>query len=217
LITKDTGIGISPEYLKHIFETFSQESSGYTKNYQGVGLGLSLTKRYLDLIKARIDITSEKGSGSEIALIFDAIDQKQVDSKIEDPELEALPITAKIADMKVLVIEDDVYSQHLIKYQLNVVENLRISSTLESAVEMINDSKPDIIFLDLSLNEDISGLELVRYLRQRKEYSAIPVIALTAHVFISDRLEAIQAGCTDYLTKPVQRKILIEKMIEYCG
>jgi len=217
LITKDTGIGISPEYLKHIYETFSQESSGYTKNYQGVGLGLSLTKRYLDLIKARIDITSEKGSGSEIALIFDAIDQKQVDSKIEDDEPEALPSTAKITDMKVLVVEDDVYSQHLIKYQLNVVKNLRISSTLESAIEMINDSKPDIIFLDLSLNEDISGLELVRYLRQRKEYSAIPVIALTAHVFISDRLEAIQAGCTDYLTKPVKRKILIEKMIEHCG
>jgi len=70
LVIQDTGIGISPEYLKHMYDIFSQESSGYTKKYQGIGLGLALAKRFLDLNNVNIDVESQKGIGTTFTLIF---------------------------------------------------------------------------------------------------------------------------------------------------
>ncbi|MFQ6678474.1 MAG: PAS domain S-box protein [Fidelibacterota bacterium] len=79
LVIRDTGIGISPEYLEHMYDIFSQESSGYTKKYQGIGLGLALAKRFLDLNKVRIDVVSKKGSGTTFTLLF-----TKASTKIQD-------------------------------------------------------------------------------------------------------------------------------------
>ena len=217
LIIEDSGIGISPEYMDRIYDKFSQESSGYTKNYQGVGLGLSLTKRYLDMVGAEINITSGKDTGTKVVVTFPS--DKSVE-EIHQPEItDPIQIetdSADIENLSILVIEDDINSQRLIKYQLSVIKDIRVTETVEAAKRMIDERAPDIILLDLSLNEQESGLDLVRYLRRSPKLKDIPTIALTAHAFVSDRLKAITAGCSDYLPKPVKKHILLEKIRKYC-
>ena len=75
LVIKDTGIGISKKYQKHIFDIFSQESSGYSRKYEGLGLGLALTKRYLEINNANINIDSSKGSGTKVTITFQKEDK----------------------------------------------------------------------------------------------------------------------------------------------
>lgn len=217
LIIEDSGIGISPEYIDRIYDKFTQESSGYTKNYQGVGLGLSLTKRYLNMVGAEINITSGKDTGTKVVVTFPS--DKSVE-EIHQPEITD-PIQVEtdsvdIENLSILFIEDDVNSQRLIKYQLSAIKDIRVTETVETAKRMIDERAPDIILLDLSLNDQESGLDLVRYLRQLPKLKDIPTIALTAHAFVSDRQKAITAGCSDYLPKPVKKHILLEKIRKYC-
>ncbi len=217
LIIEDSGIGISPEYMDRIYDKFSQESSGYSKNYQGVGLGLSLTKRYLDMVGAKITIISGKGAGTKVIVTFPT--DKLIDDIQQSEKIDPIPAETSSADiekLKILVIEDDVNSQRLIKYQLSVIKDIRMTETVKAAKIMIDEAIPDLILLDLSLNDQESGLDLVRYLRKSPKLKEIPTIALTAHAFVSDRQKAITAGCTDYLPKPVKKHILLEKIRKYC-
>jgi CheY-like chemotaxis protein len=213
LNVQDTGIGIAKKYLGQLFEAFSQESEGYTKKFQGLGLGLALTKRYLELNQARIEVQSAKGAGTTFTLVFKASKQRQPKGEPASPR-KPLPEVTQTGSVPpaVLVVEDDINSQKLVKTILKDSYTPLFAVSVKEARKTLSEYEVDLVLLDLSLVGDEDGLDLVRYLRRSDQWKDLPVVALTAHAFESDRKNALNAGCDDYVTKPVIRTTLLEKI-----
>jgi PAS domain S-box-containing protein len=219
----DTGIGIEKQFQDRLFQPFVQEESGYSRSYDGVGLGLSIVKRFADLSGYGIEFESEKGKGSRFSLIlpeklFKESSEKGesggIKEKIETGEMkknfglarkEAITqIRTRAEEGKPLVyaVEDDEDSQVYISTVLSGKYNIELASTDKELFTMLETQLPEIILMDISLRGSRDGLEITRELKADKRYSEIPVIAVTAHAFQSDRINAMEAGCAGFLSKP---------------
>ncbi|MCF7923145.1 MAG: response regulator, partial [Candidatus Marinimicrobia bacterium] len=203
---KDTGIGMSKEYQDHMFNLFSQESTGYTKNFQGMGLGLALAHRYLMLINCKIQLESAQDVGTIFTIYFpvDASNSPVVSMADLNGAPENAPSEAsEVSRMSILVVEDDPNSQKLASFTLSKDYNLHFADSVADAKDVLNAQKVQLILLDLSLRGDEDGLELARFLRKDEtKWLKVPIIALTAHAFTSDRDRCMEAGCNDFMTKP---------------
>jgi PAS domain S-box-containing protein len=212
LTVQDTGIGISAEYLDSLFEAFSQESEGYTKKFQGIGLGMAIAKRHLDLNHVDINIESVKGIGTTFTLTFKSVNRSVAKKQVA---IEKNKVTSTLEpDEKplVLVVEDDPNSQKLTEYFLRDMYNVCFATTVEEAKRRLKKYPVRSVLLDLSLDGNEDGLDLVRWMRKTKTWYVTPVIAATAHALIKDRDNCLAAGCNDYLAKPVKREKLLEKI-----
>jgi PAS domain S-box-containing protein len=218
LTVHDTGIGMSPMYLDELFDVFSQESSGFAKKYQGVGLGLALAKRYFDLNDVSIHVSSRKNEGTIFTIKFPeyteiAISHDRQSGTFDQEDAVFVSTTHK--DWGILVVEDDKDAQQLINFYLRNEYNIWFAASVANAKSLIETYSIGLILLDLSLEGDEDGLNLVRQLRSEEKWRGMPVVAITAHAFITDREEALKAGCNDFITKPVSRSTLIEKIVQY--
>ncbi len=215
LTIKDTGIGISEEYMDSLFETFSQESEGYTKKFQGIGLGMAITKRHLDLNQVAISVESAKGTGTTFILTFEPIENIPVTGSPEEKDKKQAPARSDNGKKRILLVEDDPNSQKLMEYYLKEIYDISFAESVKEAKLQLDEHSIDLILLDLSLVGDEDGLDLARYLRKTERWKGIPIIALTAHAFTTDRNKCIDAGCNDYLTKPVKKEVLLSKIGDY--
>ncbi len=212
LSIQDTGIGISKEYLDKLFEVFSQESEGYTKKYQGIGLGMSIAKRHLDLNNIDIDIETAKDIGTTFTLSFKPVKKRISEKQVEKEETKVTPTVEPAEKPFVLVVEDDLGSRKLIEFFIKGTHDMCFAVSLKEAKQQLKKYPIDLILLDLSLIGNEDGLDLVRWIRKTKTWKKTPVIATTAHAFTSDRDACLEAGCNDYLSKPIKREILLEKI-----
>ncbi|MBI2416934.1 MAG: PAS domain S-box protein [Ignavibacteriales bacterium] len=215
LIVSDSGIGIDEEYLNHIFEPYGQEYVGYSRAYEGVGLGLALTKKILDEHKAVITVKSKKGAGSVFTINFgenrliDADETVQMNNKIKEFEPE------KHKTRVVVIVEDDPINQNLIHHFINREYNTLITDSHKGLLEILENNNVDLILMDISLKGTENGLEIVKQLKASPKYANIPVIAETAHAFDSDRENAFNAGCDGYIAKPFSMEELLKKIGEH--
>jgi len=215
LTIKDTGIGISKDYRDRLFEVFSQESEGFTKKFQGIGLGMSIVKRHLDLNKVNIQVESTKGVGTTFTLTFKSIEKIIAEKPIEPKKAPAETAADTVEKPHVLVVEDELNSQNLVKYFLKKSYHIRFAVSVDEAKQELKKRGANLILLDLSLEGDEEGLELVRWMRTTKRWEKTPVIATTAHAFIKDRDKCLAAGCNDYLSKPINKENLLKKIKEF--
>ncbi len=212
---KDSGIGIGEEYINHIFDPYQQENIGYGRAYEGVGLGLSIVKKFLDLNNADILVKSEKGKGSTFTINFGKALQPTAE-KINGSKPIVISDKQKTTNKPlVLLVEDDSVNQMTTNIFLRDLYNTFIADSAEGALEIIKNNKIDIIIMDISIKGDKNGLELTKELKASKEYSKIPVIALTAHAFDTDRENAMEAGCNEYISKPFLKEVLLEKIAKF--
>ncbi len=214
VMIKDTGIGMSDEYQKRMFNAFSQESTGYTKHFQGVGLGLALAHRYLKLVKSDLELRSEQDVGSVFTITFPTTPNGQVASDESENKAPAKVKAAaepdQVARMNVLVVEDDPNSQKLAGFTLKKDFELFFAESVAEAKEQLSSHDIQMVLLDLSLKGDEDGLDLARFLRSTEQWKTLPIIALTAHAFTSDRDRCMDAGCNEFMTKPFRRLELLE-------
>ncbi len=219
LTIKDTGIGMSPEYLSGLFDTFSQESSGYAKRYQGLGLGLSIAKRYLDINDVTIDVESEKGTGTTIYLRFVPSDYSKEETELQTGGETKEPTTVEIPpDRKpvVLHVEDDIYNQKTVSIFLKPhVDTCSAVSVDEAKKLLLFRDDIDLVLLDLSLQGEKDGLELVRYIRNSDKHKQLPIIAVTAHTLPQDKDICIAVGCNNFLAKPFNMVKLQKAVRQY--
>lgn len=115
----------------------------------------------------------------------------------------------------ILVVEDDINSQKLVSFYIRGHYSPVFATSVEGAKRMLTQNSVDLVLLDLSLDGNEDGLNLVRYMKLTDQYSGIPVIATTAHAFLSDRDKCLNSGCNDYLAKPISRDQLLDKIKEY--
>ena len=116
----------------------------------------------------------------------------------------------------ILVVEDDKTSQQLMNFFLRKDYDIRIAPSVDTAKEKLEDGKVELILLDFSLEGDEDGLNLARWMRQLKDgRQDTPIVALTAHAFTTDRDNALEAGCNDFLTKPIRQSELMDAIHKY--
>jgi CheY-like chemotaxis protein/two-component sensor histidine kinase len=203
----DTGIGIEHTFLPHLLEPFSQEDSGITRRFEGAGLGLALTRRYLELSGAHLTVLTEKGLGSTFTIHF------AQPSRSADVRASAKPPEPQIADCRplVLVVEDDFDNQILLRAMLKNHYRVIAASSPDDARRQIESSAAaiDLILMDLGLRTEEDGLMLTRSLRRRERFRSTPIIALTGHALVVDRERALAAGCDDFIAKPFDRSRLL--------
>jgi signal transduction histidine kinase/CheY-like chemotaxis protein len=206
---EDTGIGIEPAYLNRIFEPFSQEQVGYTRPFEGNGLGLALTRSYLQLNGADISVISRKGHGSTFTISFSP--QSELSSASNAPQqVAATNGHASRSGARrpcILVVEDDPDNQALMRTLLKSHYEVRVASSADEARRELAIEGPtvELILMDFSLRGEEDGPSLTRKLRMDQRYKATPVVALTAHASVEDRKVALAIGFDAFLVKPVDR------------
>jgi PAS domain S-box-containing protein len=202
----DTGIGIEKRNQDIIFERFSQADETISRNFGGTGLGLSIVKKTVELMDGQITVESEHGKGSLFEIHLPNTTRTVLNNQVEMKEKNT-SVTKKI---KILLVEDDpisrMYYEAILKDDL--IE-LLIAGTGTLAIELATKEKPDVILLDIRL-PDISGLDVAR--NMRNSGSKVRIIAQSAFAMPGDEQAALEAGCNDYLTKPVKANLLLEKL-----
>lgn len=206
---KDTGIGISEENKKEIFNAFQQGKDQDLKKYGGTGLGLTITKKLVELMNGEIILESEIGKGSIFKVIIKEVSIAPIGSEEKNTDSDILNI--KFNNQKVLVA-DDIESNRLLLSKMLSVYNLKTieASNGKEAISTAKRNNPDIIIMDLRMPV-IDGYEAIKIIKNDKNLSKIPIIVLTASAMKSDEEEIKQIKCEGYLRKPVNRsKLIIE-------
>ena len=207
----DTGIGISKEKLKKLFEPFVQVDSSTTRKFGGSGLGLAISKRLVERMGGEIQVDSVEGEGSNFQLriaLKHAGTQPEVATLDEEIDADALePHFAKEYPLRILLCEDDKDNRWVIRellemlgYRLDVVESS------EEALIQMQHRRYDAVLLDVRL-PGRSGIELTRSIRsgeERVENQSQYIIAVTAYAMNEDREKCLEAGMNDYIRKPVE-------------
>jgi PAS domain S-box-containing protein len=193
----DTGPGIDPSSLDHLFTPFERLSAtGGTVS--GTGLGLSLSKRLVELMQGSMTVESELGGGSEFTIEFAAAEPRPVPAPERPREERRAPLRATV-----LYIEDNAANLRLVEYILSRLgEITMISAPLgRTGLELARTARPDLILLDLHL-PDIGGDEVAMKLRADERTSTIPIIVLSADAYASQRRRLLRIGVDEYVTKP---------------
>ena len=223
LIIRDTGIGMSPEFLPRLFDAFSQEDSSSTNRYGSTGLGMAITRSIIELMNGTISVESEKHKGTTFTVTVTLTDCDRKTIREEEPALQPrkdekpLRETADLKGRRILLAEDVTVNAEIMmmvlsmrEIQVDHAENGRI------AVEMFEEHEEgyyDAVLMDMRMPE-MDGLEATRRIRamNRSDAKSIPIIALTANAFDEDVQHSMQAGLNAHLSKPVEPDILFETL-----
>ena len=220
----DSGIGISEEALGRIFEEFQQADTSTTREYGGTGLGLAISRNLALLLGGDLTATSELGKGSTFTLTVPVQYGKKSAAPDTKPEsaqsAESQSDVAILANGKderaslktILIVEDTEFNIDVLAQLLNNEYNLLIAKDGGQGVSMAQENNPDLILMDISL-PIMDGYEATRKIRETMK--STPIIGLSAHAMSGDAEKAKEAGCDDYLTKPIDEAILFEKINQY--
>jgi CheY-like chemotaxis protein len=207
---KDTGIGISRESLSMIFDSFNQEELSPTRGHEGSGLGLSIAQGLVRLLGGEIRVESGKDKGSAF---FFTIPTEGMKEEVAMPE--AIRTESAVLDSPViLVAEDDMSNIQFIEAVLRkTAVTLLVANNGQEAVDLCREH-PEIslVLMDIKMPM-MDGLEATREIKLFRK--TLPVIAITAFAMSGDEKRAFEAGCDDYLAKPVSMELLFEKLQQY--
>jgi two-component system CheB/CheR fusion protein len=200
---EDTGIGISSEYQQKIFESFSQEDGSASRKYGGTGLGLAITRKFAELLGGTITLTSEKDKGSVFAFVIpaniDMADQPLLD---RDSARHEAGINKQACFRGHVLLAEDVKSNQMLMKAL--LEKMGLKTTFaDNGAEAVDKAKGqsfDLIFMDIHMPQ-MDGYEATRTLRDNGIKT--PIVALTANAMEGDEKKCLDAGCDNYLSKPV--------------
>jgi PAS domain S-box-containing protein len=205
----DTGIGIAEDRIVHIFENFQQASSETARLYGGTGLGLAISKQLVESQGGTITVKSKLEEGSTFSFILHF---QKTNAEVES-EIVMKELNTKVENVKVLVVEDIALNQLLMKtllddfgFEHDIADNGKI------AIEKLQNKSYDIILMDLHMPE-MNGFEATEYIRSKMN-SEIPIIALTADVTTADLKKCTAVGMNDYISKPLDEKLLYDKIID---
>ncbi|MGG1664370.1 response regulator [Brevibacillus sp. NRS-1366] len=221
----DTGIGVSKENQDIIFEEFKQADGTTSRKYGGTGLGLSISRKMAILLGGHIGIESEEGKGStftlyipyrhEITMFAEKEAAASLFQEVESADTINVndSIEALLVGKKILIVDDDMRNVFALTtaiegHHMQVVfaENGR-----EAIDVLMNNQDIDLILMDIMMPE-MDGFEAMRMIRQKPEYQTLPIIALTAKAMKHDREQCIEAGASDYISKPVNLEQLFSLM-----
>ena len=218
-VCRDTGIGMTEEFQKCVFEPFAQEHTGSRTKFAGTGLGMSIAKNLIEKMGGSISFESKEGAGTTFVI--------QVPFKIDadaDKREEQRNVSEKsIKGLHILLAEDNELNMEIAEFVLqNVGADVTKAWNGQEAVELFRKSEQggfDIILMDIMMPV-MNGYEATKMIRSldREDAKTIPIIAMTANAFTEDRLKAKEAGMNEHIVKPLDVELLIKvihKLVEY--
>ena len=216
LKVSDTGIGIPPEFLPHLFERFRQYASSTSRQFGGLGLGLTIVKEILQLHGGSVVAQSDglgKGASFTVVLPLAAATRGAEPSEAHPKPVHAInqKVTSAVRGLRVLAVDDDPDARELISMLLAQADaEVRIAESAASALRIIDDWIPNVVLCDIGMPEE-DGYAFVHRLRRRSSErgGAIPAAALTAYALPADRLQILSSGYQMHLAKPIHPEELI--------
>ena len=215
-ICRDTGIGMTEEFQKHIFEPFAQENTGSRTKFAGTGLGMAISKKLVEKMGGTIIFESEKGVGTTFVIrVPFRIDTDKV-GRIETEEKHKVSIRG----LHILLVEDNELNMEIAEF---VIQNEGASVTKawngQEAVEIFKKSRPDefdVILMDIMMPIK-NGYEAAKMIRalDRDDAKTVPIIAMTANAFTEDRLKSKESGMNEHIAKPIDAKLLVKVISEF--
>lgn len=221
MIVSDTGKGISEEKLPFIFDRFYQVQGGTTREHEGSGIGLSLSKELVELMDGTITVSSEINKGTIFTIVL-PIQQIRTGAKKDKPfkinykeAKKKQPFTLERIDSRVLptllLVEDNPDMSYFIKEHLKDLYKVREAKNGKTGLMEARKNPPDLVITDVMMPE-MDGVEFCKILKSNLDTSHIPVIMLTAKAGIENKIEGLETGADDYLTKPFDPKELLVRV-----
>lgn len=215
---EDTGIGIRPEKLETIFDSFTQADTNITRKYGGTGLGLSITKKLIELQGGSIDVESEIGQGStfHFTLPFRVSESSKL-TVVDEPNEERS--TQGLAGRKMLLVEDNLINQFVAE-QLLKSWSIEVDKAINGrvAIEILESQSYDAILMDIQMPE-MDGFETTAEIRDKASKvidHLVPIIAVSADVFPETQEKAFGLGMNDFITKPIDKDELYQVLLKNC-
>ncbi len=206
IVITDTGEGINQSNLDAIFEGFSLQDASMVRKFQGLGLGLPITKAFTKILEGDIFIDTTAGKGTTVTLTLPlTVVQRE---RVEKPSK-----TKKCEGLEMLVVEDNIVNQKILVAILKKLGHTAVTADNGSiAVELAKNKQFDFVWMDCQM-PIMDGLDATRLIRNFSPYKETPIVAVTANAFSQDEKNCIAAGMSDFLAKPVNRNA-IERIVE---
>lgn len=208
---KDSGTGIPKEQTDLIFERFRQGSESHNKNYEGSGLGLSISKAYIEMLGGKIWVESIHGEGS--TFYFTLPYESKETASVDEVDL-GVDLVPSMRKLKIMIVEDDETSAKLLQLNVESIakELIVACNGLEAVEKCRQNSDVELILMDMKMPV-MDGFEATKQIRLfNKE---VIIIAQTAYTLTGDREKALEAGCNNYLSKPIRKDQLLTVMKKY--
>ena len=217
-VCRDTGIGMTDEFQKHIFEPFAQEHTGSRTKFTGTGLGMPITKKLVEKMGGTVTFESEKGVGTTFVIRVPF----KIDPDADKREEQTDASEKSIKGLHILLAEDNELNMEITEFVLqNEGADLTKAWDGQEAVELFRNSEPgefDVILMDIMMPV-MDGYEAAKMIRSldREDAKEIPIIAMTANAFTEDRIKAKAAGMDEHVAKPVDVELLIKVIHKLVG
>lgn len=212
---QDTGIGMSEEFQKHLFEPFAQEQKGGASKFGGTGLGMPITKSLVEKMGGTITFTSEQGVGTTFVITIPF----KINEDVAGDEEKQDEVTASIRGLNILLVEDNELNMEIAEFVIqsegaSVVKAWNGQEAVE-AFEKSTSGEFDVILMDVMMPV-MNGYEATKTIRtmDRSDAKKIPIIAMTANAFVEDRIKSKEAGMNEHVSKPINMKLLVKIIAE---
>ena len=214
-ICRDTGIGMTEDFQKRLFEPFAQEHTGSRTKFSGTGLGMPITKKLIEKMGGTITFESKKGEGTTFVIRIPF----KIDQDADKDKKQKNIAEKSIKDLKILLAEDNELNMEIAEF---ILQNEGASVTKawngQEAVEIFKKSRPDefdVILMDIMM-PIMNGYEAAKMIRtlDRDDAKTVPIIAMTANAFTEDRLRSKESGMNEHIAKPINAKVLVKVISE---
>jgi CheY-like chemotaxis protein/anti-sigma regulatory factor (Ser/Thr protein kinase) len=228
ITVKDTGIGIEPKFLPHVFDRFRQANASSTREYGGLGIGLTIVRHIVEMHGGGVLASSPgKGRGATFKIRLPLISGPRLE-RPEGPGVEPMPTTkerkiletsGRLDGVRVLLVEDNLDTLEMLKFIFDEAgAKVIIATSVDEALEALERFQPDALISDIAM-PDRDGYDLIREVRSREpEHGAkIPAVAVTAYTRAEDRVRALAAGFQMHIAKPIVPGELIAVVASLTG
>ncbi|MGB3401644.1 MAG: ATP-binding protein [Microcoleaceae cyanobacterium] len=213
---EDTGDGISPEEIDTLFDAFVQTETG-RKSQEGTGLGLTISRQFIQLMGGKIQVKSQAGQGSVFSFTIDCRLAQETDIEVEQPIRPVIGLEPNQPTYRILAVDDRWENcQLLIKLLTQIGFEVKAAENGQEAIIIWENWKPHLILMDMRMPV-LDGYAATRHIKATVKGQATVILALTASAFEEERSVVLSAGCNDFLRKPFREAVLLKKISQHLG